>query len=294
MAGVKDVWSSWWFPSVPLERVHVFRTLIYLYIPLDIVTSKWVMHHGLIPPEWYEPLWIARVLHVPAPTRISTALAAGSLIVLPLVGLLGRARGLVGPAIALLYLYWCFVAFTYGKVDHDRIALLTALTVLCTVPWRGSGRDERAGWALSMVQMSFMLTYVLAGATKLLVAGPGWVTSTTIERAITRRSPFADVLLHAPRPMFFAIQFVILAFELSAPLMLLRNRLGRTYVWGAIVFHIASLIGVTIYFRSHLVCVLAFLPLERLADRLNVARRTTSRSSVELEAGSHAHVVQSE
>jgi len=224
-----------------------------------------VMHHGLVPSVWYQPLWIARVLHVPAPTAATMAVDVALLIVLPLVGVLGYARRVVGPAVALLYLYWSFVAFTYGKVDHDRVALLVALAVLCTVPWRGSGSDERAGWALSMVQMAFMLTYVLAGVTKLLVGGPGWVTSTTLERAITRRGTmFGDVLLRFPRAVIYTIQFLILSFELTSPLMILRNRLGRLYVWFAIVFHIASLIGITIYFRSHLVCVIAFFPLERL------------------------------
>jgi hypothetical protein len=265
MASVRALWDRWWFRDVPLERVHVFRVLIYAYVPLDVLTSKWVMHHGLVPDAWYEPLWIARALHVPAPTATGMAVVVALLSTVPFVGVFGIGRRIVGPVVALLYLYWSFVAFTFGKVDHDRVALLTALFVLCSVPWRGRGNDPRAGWALSMVQMSFMLTYFLAGATKLLVGGPGWVTSTTLERAITRRGTmFGDILLRFPRRALHVMQFVILAFELTAPLMLLRNKLGRFYVWFAIGFHIASLVGITIYFRSHLVCVIAFFPLERL------------------------------
>jgi vitamin K-dependent gamma-carboxylase-like protein len=290
VARLTEVWDRWWFRPVPLERAHVFRVLIYLYVPLDVATSKWVMHHGLVPSAWYEPLWIARALHVPAPTPAGMAVVVALLLTVPLLGALGYARRVVGPAVALLYLYWSFVAFTFGKVDHDRVALLTALAVLCTVPWRGTGTDARAGWALSMVQMSFMLTYFLAGVTKLLVGGPGWVTSTTLERAITRRGTmFGDVLLHFPRPTLYVMQFAILAFELTSPLMLLRNRLGRLYVLSAIVFHIASLIGITIYFRSHLICVIAFFPLERLA---RLVRRASS--AVELEAGPGTRVIERE
>lgn len=292
MAGLKRVWDEWWFHPVPLERVHVFRILIYLYVPLDVLTTRWVQHHGLVPASWYEPLWFARALNVPAPTRTSTAIVVALLLVVPLVGAAGYARRIVGPAVALLYLYWAFVAFTYGKVDHDRVALLTALAALCTVPWRGRGDDARAGWVLSIVQVSFMLTYFLAGVTKLLVGGLDWVTSTTLERAITRRGTmFGDVLLDLPVPVLYAMQFLILAFELTAPAMLLRNRLGRVYVWSAIVFHVASLVGITIYFRSHLVCVIAFFPLERMWSRVRWARQP---SAVELEPGRRAHVVQSE
>jgi hypothetical protein len=292
MARLKTVWDEWWFRPMPLERVHVFRALIYLYVPLDVLTTKWVQHHGLVPASWYEPLWIARALRIPAPTRTSMAIVVALLLAVPLIGAAGYARRVVAPVVALLYLYWAFVAFTYGKVDHDRVALLTALAVLGTVAWRGTGGDARAGWALSMVQMSFMLTYFLAGVTKLLVGGPGWVTSTTLERAITRRGTmFGDILLEFPVGILYAMQFLILAFELSAPLMLLRNRVGRVYVCSAIGFHVASLVGITIYFRSHLVCVIAFFPLERL---LSHVRSRAQRSAVELEAGRRAHLVQSE
>lgn len=264
MAGLIQAWNGWWYAPVPFERWHVFRVLIYLYVPLDVATSKWVAHHGLVPASWYEPLWFARALNIPAPTAAAMAVTGIALLTLPFAAAAGKARRVVGPLVALLYFYWCFVAFTYGKVDHDRVALLTALAVLPTVAWTGKGRDERAGWALSMVQMSFVLTYFLAGVTKLLVGGPGWVTSTTIERAIVRRGTvFGDALLQVPW-ILIVMQFLILAWELTSPLMLLRDRLGRIYVYSAIVFHIASLIGITIYFRSHLIAVIAFLPLERL------------------------------
>ncbi len=299
------IWNGWWHQPVPLERVHVFRVLIYLYIPLDVLTSRWVMHHGMVPPSWYEPLWFARALNIPAPTAGVMALVVGALLTVPLVTAAGYGRRVLGPLVALLYFYWAFVAFTYGKVDHDRVALITALVVLPTVRWRsadntgdnvadnvadnveGPGRlDERGGWVLSAVQMSFVLTYFLSGVTKLLVAGPDWVTSTTIERALARRGTmFGDLLLHVPWAMI-AMQFVILAFELTAPLMLLRNTLGRSYVLFAIAFHAASLIGITIYFRSHLVCVIAFFPLERL--------RTLRVSAVKRRRGLRPDVVHTE
>jgi hypothetical protein len=277
MARLRRIWNDWWFEPMPLERWHAFRVLIYLYVPIDVLTSRWVAHHGLVPKQWYQPLWFARALDIPAPTATGMAVATAGLLTLPLVAAAGKGRRVVGPLVALLYFYWCFVAFTYGKVDHDRVALITALAVLPTVAWRGTGSDARAGWALSMVQMSFVLTYFLAGVTKLLVAGPSWVTSTTIERAIARRGTIlGDVLLHVP-PLLIVMQFVILLWELTTPVMLLRNRLGRIYVYSAIAFHIASLIGITIYFRSHLICVIAFLPLERLWERL-ARRRSAARA----------------
>jgi hypothetical protein len=289
VAKLSRLWTDWFFEPVPLERWHVFRILIYLYVPFDVATSKWVAHHGLVPASWYEPLWFARALHIPAPTATSMAVCGIALLTLPFIAAAGKGRRVLGPLIALGYLYWAFVAMTYGKVDHDRVALLTALAVLPTVPWTGRGKDARAGWALSTVQVSFVLTYFLAGATKLLVGGFGWVTSTTIERAIARRGTmFGDVLLRIPW-VIVPMQFAILVWELTSPLMLLRNRLGRFYVYSAIVFHVASLIGITIYFRSHLVAVIAFLPLERVHEHF-----TRRQSAAGFVGGAQPDVIHTE
>ena len=58
-------------------------------------------------------------------------------------------------------------------------------------------------------------------------------------------------------------------------------------MWSAIVFHVASLIGITIYFRSHLVAVIAFLPLENLS-------RGRRASDAAVADGSRADVVHTE
>jgi hypothetical protein len=165
------------------------------------------------------------------------------------------------------------MGFAYGKVDHDRIALLVALAVLPTAPWvlllgrrraRTPIQDTRAGWALRAVQVTVVLTYVLSFVVKMRVSGPGWITSAILVSAITRRGTmFADPLLNYP--WFLRVsQGLICAFEVGSPLMLLRNRLGRAYVTVAFAFHLVTYSMITISFRPHLVCLAAFLPLERV------------------------------
>jgi hypothetical protein len=272
-AGLSRTWDRFWYDPVPAGRLRVFRTLIYLYLPIDVLVTRWPLWHGWLPASWYAPLWIGRVLHVPAPTRWSMTGALAAMVVLSAITALGRGRRSAGAAIAVLYAYWCYMGFCYGKVDHDRIALLTALIVLPTLPWRGAVEPRKAGWALRCVQMGFMLTYFLAGVTKLLVTGPSWVTSGILVSAITRRGTmFADPLLHVPW-LLYAMQLGIVAFELTSPLMMLRNRIGRAFVVMAFGFQLVTYIGITISFRSLLVCIIAFLPLERLTRTAEVVQR---------------------
>jgi hypothetical protein len=66
-------------------------------------------------------------------------------------------------------------------------------------------------------------------------------------------------------------QWAAVVFELASPVLLVRNRI-RWVLWGtAIGFHVVTFAVLSIGFYPQLLCLLAFLPLERLvpvaADR---------------------------
>lgn len=269
------VWKRFWFSPAPLGRLAIFRILVYLYVPFDLLLGSWVADHGIVPGSWYAPLWIGRFLHVPGPNGPGMAAVAVLLVGLSLVAAKGIGRRFVGPAVLLLYFYWWYIGFSYGKVDHDKLALVVALAVLPTVPWtnsRDATMDSRAGWALRTVQVAAVLVYLLSGITKLRVSGPGWVASSILVFAIVRRGTmFADPLLNYPY-LLYAMQAGILAFELSSPFMLIRGRLGRMYVLAAFVFHLVSWVGITIHFLPQVICLFAFLPLEKGLAWLSMQR----------------------
>ncbi|MDM4784385.1 MULTISPECIES: hypothetical protein [unclassified Micromonospora] len=74
-----------------------------------------------------------------------------ALLVTALLAATGRAHRLLGWTVFALYFEWMIVAMSYGKVDHDRFALLVALagaahrpavpgTATRSVPRRAAGR----------------------------------------------------------------------------------------------------------------------------------------------------------
>ena len=68
--------SSWWFPPIALGRVAaLLRLLAYAFVPVDVlVTDAWVGEHGDVPAVLYRPVMVARLLHLPPPTRLSVDL----------------------------------------------------------------------------------------------------------------------------------------------------------------------------------------------------------------------------
>ncbi|MGY1662147.1 MFS transporter permease [Geodermatophilus sp. SYSU D00705] len=265
---------------MPLARIAVFRTIVYLFVPVDVfLTTAWVRAHADVPTEYYQPLTIGQLLPLPTPTATVVHVVQWALVVTALAAATGRAPRLLGSAVFLLYLEWMVIAMSYGKVDHDRIAYLVALAVLPTigrVRWRDRRTSEAAGWAMAAVFVTVMLTYFLAAWAKMRFGGWDWATGSTLARAIVRRGTvLSDWTLEVPG-LLVGAQWAMLVLEFAAPLMLLvwSNRARVALVVFLLGFHLAVFASVKIIFLPHCVAILSILPWERLPD---TARRLRGR-----------------
>jgi hypothetical protein len=269
--------SDFFFRPIPLARVAVFRVIAYLFIPIDVfLTTAWVRAHADVPPEWYQPLFIARLLHLPTPTQTLVVVVQWALVLAALAAASGRAPRLLGAAVFLLYAEWMVIAMSYGKVDHDRIAYLVALAVLPTIG-RARFRDRRlseaAGWAMAAVFVAVMLTYFLAAWAKIRFGGWDWPTGSTLTRAVLRRGTvFSEWTLDVPWLLPIA-QWAMLGLEMAAPLMLLvrSDRARVALVVFLLGFHVMVYAGVSIIFLPHCIAILSILPWERLTARRHEA-----------------------
>ena len=270
--------TSWLFRPAPLARIAWLRVVAYLFVPVDVLlTTPWVVDHAHVPASLYQPLRIGRLLDLPAPgpevevlrwVLVAAALACAA------AAARDRLPALPGVALALGYLWWMVVAFSYGKVDHDRVGFLVLLFVLPTVGRAGlrDGRStEAAGWALRMTALAVVATYTLSAVAKLRFGGLDWVDGATLTRAVVRRgTPLATPLLDVPW-VLHAFQYVLVVVELAvAPLLLVdwrRPRVTWLLAAGFLAFHLMTFLMISIVFLPHCVALLALLPLERLGRR---------------------------
>ena len=256
--------ARWWFPAIDPARVMWLRRALYAFVILDVLLlTPWVRDHRMVPGDLYRPLQLGRLLHLPTPTETFVDVVMIGLLVASAIALAGKAPRLAGTAVAVLYLEWMVIAFSYGKVDHDRFTILVALAVLPTVNLRSR---ESAGWAIRCVMVAAVATYLLSVYAKHRFGGGlgEWVDSTTLLRAVTRRGTFlADPLADLPA-VLHAAQYALVTMELLSPLLLVPGRVGRVMLAVVVGFHAMTYAMVTISFLPHVVCLLAFLPLERL------------------------------
>jgi hypothetical protein len=206
-------------------------------------------------------------------------------IVLALSGRLPRATGWI---IAVLYLQWSLIGMSYGKVDHDRLGfhlLLFVLPTIGAVRWRDRTPDQAAGWIIRMAQVAAVATYFLAAIAKVRFGGWEWVNSATMLRAVLRRgTDFGDWFGEHPETLH-VLQYLMLIGEFASPILLIEGRLRRFGVYFAYLFHLGTYAALTIAFFPHLVTMLSFLQLERLADLVD-RRRSVGPAPVPTATGS--------
>ena len=271
---------EWWFEPVARGRIAWLRTALYLFIPVDVlVTTSWVAGHADVPGRLYQPLFIGRMLPLPVPTEALVHGLRVALLVTALVAATGRLPRLLGAVVFALYFEWMVVAMSYGKVDHDRYAFLVALAVLPTVTrcrHRDATPDDSVGWAVRCVQVAVVLTYFLAAFAKFRFGGLDWANGATLTRAVLRRGTFLGTPLLEVPWLLHMTQWGIIGFELASPLLLRRGRIGTAMVTLCVAFHVVTYATIEIIFLPHVMCLLAFAPLERL--RLPAALRRLAPS----------------
>jgi hypothetical protein len=277
--------KAFWFAEQPLRRIAWLRTIVYLFIPVDVLlTTPWVASHGDLAHNLYQPLLIGRILPLPTPTHTVVHLVEVALLLASLVAATNRVPRLAGALVAVLYLEWMDIAFSYGKVDHDRFAFLVALAVLPTVGrarWKDTSVSDAAGWALRSIQVAVVATYFLSTYAKWRYGGFGWLNSATLVTAILRKgTPLGMQLLHVPWLLVLS-QWGIVAMELSSPGILFVRSSRVRYAWVAFFlgFHLVTMLTISIIFLPHIVAALAFLPVEGVAAVPLLVRRRVRPSA---------------
>ena len=264
----------WFMPAVPLARVAVFRVFIYVFIIIDVLTiSGDVIAHGWTP-EFYQPLWLARFLHIPAVSVLGAQILLALIIVFSLLAAAGVLQRLSGWAVALSFGAWMFYTQGYGYVAHDHMALVIAAFVLPTIGtarFRDVGTaSARAGWALRVVQIAVVLTYFYSVLMKWIASGniTHWANGAVIIWALMRRgAEWSKPFLEMPG-LLIAAQWATLVFEFLSPVALF---LKGKWLYGVVVFfclfHLMTYIALGIHFLPTVICWAAFLPLEKLVPK---------------------------
>lgn len=261
---------GWFFPELPVARIAWLRRFVYAIVLLDVlVLTRFPIGHGEVPADLYKPLPI-REWFLPQPSPVYVQVLRFVIVVAALIAMSGRLPRLSGWVVALGMLDWLSNAYSYSKINHDHFALVVAL---CVLPLVGRAlvterhTSESAGWTLRIIQVGVVATYFLAAVAKVLDAGWGWASSAVLVWALTRRGSFLSEWLVDMPWLTYVFQWISLIAEFLSPVMLwLRGRWLYAVVGFWLFFHLSTYLLLSIHFLPTVVCLLAFLPLEKITE----------------------------
>jgi hypothetical protein len=262
---------GWFAPVVRESRVAIFRTICYLFVILDmhlIVRDPIPLSRH---PELYRPLMLERLFQLPPPSLPLTITLYVILLGSSLVAAANRYPRTAGYVVAAGFTWWTAIGMSYGKVDHDHLALIVALWVLPSVGsipgrWASQVSSAQAGWALKCVQIAVVFTYFLSALTKIRSGGwslSSWPESSILMWAIVRRPHGLGQFLLAYPELLHLMQWGSFTAELASLVVLwLRGRalLVAALFW--LSFHVFTVAVLYIHFAPTVICWLAFAPLE--------------------------------
>jgi hypothetical protein len=265
---VRRIWNRYWFEPMPVARLDVFARIVAVVVVFTVLrTDRWAAAHADAPDEFYRPIQLARWLSLPAPTPTTMGLLTAVIVLAGIWALTLRARRSAFAVLGSAYLVWLLWAFSWSKVDHDRLTIMVALLVLALTPRAGPLVERWTGWAIRMVQVVFVLAYPFSAYAKIRFGGWGWMNSATFARAIVRRgSTVGDWFLSVPG-LLVAAQWAFVAFEVATVILLVPNaprRVRNLAIAGVVALHAMTFLMIGISFLPHTVCLAAFFPLERL------------------------------
>jgi hypothetical protein len=138
--------------------------------------------------------------------------------------------------------------------------------------------SRAAGWAIRMVQIGAVSIYFLSANAKMRFGGWGWANGATLTWALSRRPNGIGPWVAEHPPLVHALQWVALVAESTSPIILwLRGKALYAVLLFWAGFHLSTYFLLKIHFLPLVVCLLSFLPLERLPHPARLRRAVTAR-----------------
>ncbi len=299
--------DGWWQTPAPAKRLAMLRVLVGGFaVGYEVIRAPNFVSYASFDDSQFAPVGVATLLDGPLPDVVLRLLVAATVVV-GVAFLAGWRFRISGPAFAVLLLGLMTYRNAWGQVFHTENILVLHVLVLGLSPAadalsldsRGReppGDEARYGWPIRLMCILTVLTYFIAGETKLRIAGLDWVTSDSLRNLIAydnvrkielgdTHSPLGGMLVgHAW--LFPPLAVATLAVELGAPLALLGGRIARVWALLAWGFHVGVAAVMAIIFPYPLlgIAFAPFLAVERLSLRLpaRLIRRLAPGSAARL------------
>jgi hypothetical protein len=290
--------DSYWRVPAPAARLAILRILVGAFALAYVIIRAPALADFSGRFDWqFDPVGIANVLAGPFPGTLVQLLVAFTVIT-GVAFVSGWRYRWTAPLFALSLLWITTYRNSWGQIFHTENLMVMHVLILAIAPaadalsldQRRTGiqpeDDARYGWPIRLMCAVVVLTYFIAGQTKLRNAGLDWITTDSLRNYVAfdnlRKIELGDThsVLGAQAVrhgwIFHPFAAFALAVELLAPLAMINNRIARIWAAAAWLFHLGILAVMAILFPYPL-SGLAFAPFFELEKLRLPALRLPTR-----------------
>jgi len=287
-----DRWAR--VDDAPVQRLHAARILVGLFATIYVLVRAPYFAGGSHDAASFTPVGlvglVALIRSAPLPTwlmwsAVVITIASGSVFVINGNGN-GKGNGngngsgkrIAAPIWFASLLFVTTYASSWGKILHSEnllvwhAAIVSAAFMLEEKPSR-----RMAKHALRALTLVTVLTYFVAGVTKLRSGGTGWISGEALGdwlawdalRKIelgSLHSPLAPMIAASPLLVQLLAAFTLVV-ELGAPLSLFSRRIAVVWVVLAWMFHagILAVMAIGFFYPLAGIAFVSIVPFERLS-----------------------------
>ncbi|HJP84986.1 MAG TPA: DCC1-like thiol-disulfide oxidoreductase family protein [Gemmatimonadaceae bacterium] len=277
-----DRWIHGFLPATAqgLALSRIFFAAFFLIT--GIPTFSWVSRN---PPGFFDPPTLSAVTFLPTfpPAWAMQALDVFIcvLLVFVLVGFKTKASSVL---LTLTWLLGNSFRYSFGLIDHTILTVIAPL-VMAFSGWGAAysidskmrkATGEIEAWPLSLLALLVGFGFFSAGFPKLFVwadfnlstqGARSWLVTGWYR--LGRNRLLAPLFLSINNPYFWEMMdLTAVTFETTFIFSLVKRGLFRTYLFIAVMFHLANLLMLNIGFITILPVYVIFAPWERIVPRL--------------------------
>lgn len=281
------LWTEIWFPAVPIERVAIFRIAVTLFALVDVVVfSNYLIGYTAIDPVFFQPVYLLAapsflgIDALPIPSRAGYLVLYLVMIAALLSAVVGyRTRAALAIAAPLFLYHWALFN-SWGKINHGKIPLIFALFVLIVAPAGGRlavdtvrrrragwgenapTHDRLAGWALRVVGVVVVGSYLFSVYAKLANTGLGWPLEPILAVEFRAAAHPIGLFLAQQRELLVVLQGVTLVAEAAAVFAFAGGWRRNLVLFTLGSMHVGSYVLLGTEFFAFILCYLVFFRLE--------------------------------
>lgn len=277
-----NAWARYWFFPESLTRLAVCRLLAFGLMIADLVYLSPNTFTRSADPMFWEPVLLLRVLHrlLGIGPPLPDVLAAIHIVtvVFAVGAFIGYRTRFCAVASAVLYLYLIAVSFSWFlKVHHTHAVFVLLLLALSVSPCgralsvdallaRMRSAAERmefrpewepetspfARWPLRFIGIMIALAYFSAGFAKMKIGGIEWINGESLAYWLLQDADIYAMSLPATMAqhpaLLQALSIMVVALQLSFPVILIAPRLVWVYLPAGLGFHMGTFVLMNTHF----------------------------------------------